>query len=48
VALTVSPMMCSRILSPEQDNGRSAKAIDPVFEKVHSTYSRWLRNLLCT
>ena len=48
VALTLSPMMCSQIFSPDQDNGRFAKAIDHVFEKVHSTYGRWLRNLLGT
>jgi len=48
VALTLSPMMCAKIFSPDQDNGKFAKAIDHVFEKVHSTYSRWLRNLLGT
>src|SRR5947207_3650509 len=40
VALTLSPMMCAQIFSPDQDNGRFAKAIDHVFEKVHSTYGR--------
>ncbi len=48
VALTLSPMMCAQIFSPEQDNGKFAKAIDHVFEKVHRTYTRWLRNLLGT
>jgi multidrug efflux pump len=48
VALTLSPMMCSQIFDPKQDNGKFAKAIDHVFEKVHSTYSRWLRSLLKT
>ncbi len=48
VALTLSPMMCSRIFTSEQDNGKFVKAIDRVFEKVRSTYSRWLRSLLGT
>jgi len=48
VALTLSPMMCAKIFSADQDNGKFAKAIDHVFEKVHTTYSRWLRNLLGT
>jgi len=48
VALTLSPMMCSRIFSQEQDNGRFAQAIDHVFEKVRRGYTRTLRNLLGT
>jgi multidrug efflux pump len=48
VALTLSPMMCSLIFTPEQDNGKFVQKIDHVFEKVRSTYSRWLRNLLGT
>ena len=48
VALTLSPMMCAKIFSAEQDNGKFAKAIDHVFEKVHGTYTRWLRSLLQT
>ena len=37
VALTLSPMMCAKIFSADQDNGKFAKAIDHVFEKVHGT-----------
>ncbi len=48
VALTLSPMMCAKIFSSDQDNGKFAKAIDNVFAKVHSTYTRWLRSLLGT
>jgi len=48
VALTLSPMMCAQIFSPEQDNGKFAKAIDHVFEKVHGAYTRLLRSLLST
>src|SRR6202008_1200727 len=28
VALTLSPMMCAKIFTPDQDNGKFAKAID--------------------
>ena len=48
VALTLSPMMCAKIFSEDQDNGKFAKAIDRVFEKVHGTYTRTLRSLLAT
>jgi multidrug efflux pump len=48
VALTLSPMMCSRIFTPEQDNGWFVKKIDHVFEKVRHGYSRALRSLLGT
>jgi len=48
VALTLSPMMCSRIFTQAQDEGRFVKAIDRVFEKVRHTYTSWLRNLLGT
>ena len=48
VALTLSPMMCAKIFSSDQDNGKFAKAIDRVFEKVHGTYTRTLRSLLGT
>ena len=48
VALTLSPMMCSRFFRPEQDTGRFVKAIDRVFEKVHHTYQRTLHSLLDT
>ena len=48
VALTLSPMMCAKIFTPDQDNGKFAKAIDHVFEKVRGTYTRWLRSLLQT
>jgi len=48
VALTLSPMMCSRFFKPSQDTGRLATAIDRVFEKVRHTYQRALHNLLGT
>ncbi len=48
VALTLSPMMTSRFFKPSQDEGKFAKAIDRVFEKVRHGYSRTLRSLLDT
>ncbi len=48
VALTLSPMMCSRIFTPEQDNGKFVQAIDRVFERVRHGYQRMLRSLLGT
>jgi len=48
VALTLSPMMCSRFFKPSQDTGRFAQAIDHVFEKVRHTYQRALHSLLLT
>ena len=48
VALTLSPMMCSRFFRPEQDSGRFVQAIDRVFGRVHDTYRRLLHALLDT
>ena len=48
VALTLSPMMCSRFFRPEQDEGRFVKFIDRVFERVHHGYQRVLHSLLHT
>ncbi|MFI4941577.1 MAG: efflux RND transporter permease subunit, partial [Burkholderiales bacterium] len=48
VALTLSPMMCSRFFRPEQDSGRFAQSIDRGFEKIRHTYQRLLSSLLDT
>jgi len=48
VALTLSPMMCSRFFKPEQDTGRFVQFIDRTFEKVRSRYLRILHSLLNT
>ena len=48
IALTLSPMMSSRLFKPEQDSGRFAQAIDRVFDKVHRGYSRVLHSVLDT
>lgn len=48
VALTLSPMMCSRFFRPEQDSGRFVKFIDGQFERLHDLYHRILKSLLAT
>jgi multidrug efflux pump len=48
VALTLSPMMCSRFFRQDQDSGRFVKAIDRTFEKVRHGYRRVLHTLLET
>ncbi len=48
VALTLSPMMCSRVFKPEQDAGKFATLIEHVFERVHGAYTRVLASLLKT
>lgn len=48
VALTLSPMMCSRIFKPSQDNGWLVRHIDSIFERVRHGYERLLGNLLQT
>jgi multidrug efflux pump len=48
VALTLSPMMSSRIFKPEQDQGRFVKAVDRTFERVRHGYHRLLHSLLDT
>ena len=48
VALTLSPMMCSRFFKPEQDTGRFVMMIDRNFEKVRRRYSRILHSVLNT
>ncbi|HXQ27838.1 MAG TPA: efflux RND transporter permease subunit, partial [Gemmatimonadales bacterium] len=48
VALTLSPMMCSRIFKASQDEGRLAKAIGRVFGAIQTSYSRTVHSLLDT
>ena len=48
VALTLSPMMCSRFFKAQQDHGRLVRAIDSVFEGVRRAYQRTLHALLDT
>lgn len=46
VALTLSPMMCSKIMTKEIGHGKFAKTIDAFFEKIKKRYSRMLNNTL--
>src|SRR5499425_1745715 len=48
VALTLSPMMCSRIFKSEQESGRFVQRIDRIFERVHHGYARVLHSMLDT
>ena len=46
IALTLSPMMCSKLYRPDQDEGRFAHFVDRQFFRLRSAYrrclSRWL------
>ncbi len=47
VALTLSPMMCSRMLKPHQPGEAwLAGFIDRAFDRLHRGYARWLRGSL--
>ncbi|HJU08708.1 MAG TPA: efflux RND transporter permease subunit [Rhodanobacteraceae bacterium] len=48
IALTLSPMMCSRFFKSEQEGGRFVQFIDRQFERVHNAYQRRLRGGLMT
>ncbi len=48
IALTLSPMMCSRIFTEEQEASSFVHKIDQIFDKVHHGYQHTLRELLST
>jgi multidrug efflux pump len=48
IALTLSPMMCSRFFRAEQESGRFARFVDRQFERVHRGYGRLLHATLDT
>ena len=48
VALTLSPMMCSRVFSPEMEEGRFARLVDHSFSRLRSGYQRMLTSWLET
>ena len=48
VALTLSPMLCSRFFSKEQNDTPFVHAIDRGFEKIRQTYQSTLHSLLKT
>ncbi len=48
VALTLSPMMSSRLLKPPEQAGRLTRMIDSGFDRIKHTYGRWLSGTLGT
>jgi multidrug efflux pump len=46
VALTLSPMMSSKLLRPQQHNGRFTALVDRTFERVKARYARMLATTL--
>ena len=48
IALTLSPMMCSRIFTEAQEASSFVQKIDRIFDKVHHGYQSALRSLLST
>jgi multidrug efflux pump len=48
IAVTLSPMMCSRIFTEEQEASSFVQKIDRIFDKVHHSYQSTLRELLST
>ncbi|MGH8299771.1 MAG: efflux RND transporter permease subunit, partial [Steroidobacteraceae bacterium] len=48
IALTLSPMMCSRIFSAEMEEGRFARLVDRWFSRLRSGYQRMLTSWLET
>ena len=48
IALTLSPMMCSKVFRPEQEEGRFTHFLDRSFNRVRSAYSRTLASWLTT
>ncbi|SEK09451.1 efflux RND transporter permease subunit [Paraburkholderia diazotrophica] len=48
IALSLSPMMCSRFFRTDQESGRFARFVDRQFERVHRGYGRLLHAMLDT
>jgi multidrug efflux pump len=48
IALALSPMMCAKFFSSDQESGRFVQFIDRQFERVHGWYERRLRGTLAT
>ncbi|HEY2035685.1 MAG TPA: efflux RND transporter permease subunit [Steroidobacteraceae bacterium] len=48
IALSLSPMMCSRIFRAEQEEGRFARLVDRWFSRLRSGYQRMLSSWLET
>ena len=48
IALTLSPMMCSRVLKPTIANNAYARAVNNLFERIHRGYENTLASSLKT
>ncbi|MCH9756960.1 MAG: efflux RND transporter permease subunit [Gammaproteobacteria bacterium] len=48
IALTLSPMMCSKILSPEMSTGKLSRTVENIFQNWQVKYKHWLHQLLDT
>ncbi|HUN91349.1 MAG TPA: efflux RND transporter permease subunit [Burkholderiaceae bacterium] len=48
IALSLSPMMCSRFIRAEAHGGRFVAFLDRQFDRLHAAYMRLLRSLLAT
>jgi multidrug efflux pump len=48
IALTLSPMMCSRVFTSEQEEGRFTHFLDRTFNRLRDAYSRTLSSWLTT
>ncbi|MPW15709.1 multidrug efflux protein [Paraburkholderia sp. CNPSo 3157] len=48
IALSLSPMMCSRFFRTDQESGRFARFVDRQFERVHRGYGRLSHAMLDT
>lgn len=46
IALTLSPMMCSKILNKDIGHGRFAQKVDHYFDKLKQRYTKMLHNTL--
>jgi len=46
VALTLSPMMCSKLLKQETSSGRFTRALDRIFDRLKQRYQRLLHGSL--
>jgi multidrug efflux pump len=48
IALSLSPMMCSRLFPPGGEDSRLAKYLDRQFDRLHGAYQRLLASILAT
>ncbi len=48
IALTLSPMMCSKILTPDMSEGKLSKKVEAIFQNLRVKYKNGLHQLLNT